>query len=58
VKDRSEIADAEGDGPGNALDLAIRHVLSAFDPVLSTVCLSDYKAFVINGKDTTALSPS
>jgi 2-isopropylmalate synthase len=54
VNGRSEIAGAEGDGPVNALDLALRRALSAFYPALSAVRLSDYKVRVINGKDATA----
>jgi 2-isopropylmalate synthase len=54
VKDCSEIAGAEGDGPVNALDLALRRALSSFYPELSTVRLSDYKVRVINGRDATA----
>jgi 2-isopropylmalate synthase len=49
-----EIAGAEGDGPVNALDLALRRVLSSFYPELAAVRLSDYKVRVINGKDATA----
>jgi 2-isopropylmalate synthase len=54
VKGQYEIAGAEGDGPVNALDLALRRALSLFYPALSTVRLSDYKVRVINGKDATA----
>jgi 2-isopropylmalate synthase len=54
VNGRSEIAGAEGDGPVNALDLALRRALSSFYPELSAVRLSDYKVRVINGKDATA----
>jgi 2-isopropylmalate synthase len=54
VNGRYEIAGAEGDGPVNALDLALRRALSSFYPELSAVRLSDYKVRVINGKDATA----
>jgi 2-isopropylmalate synthase len=54
VNGQSEIAGAEGDGPVNALDLALRRALSSFYPALSAVRLSDYKVRVINGKDATA----
>jgi 2-isopropylmalate synthase len=54
VNGRSEIAGAEGDGPVNALDLALRRALTSFYPELSAVRLSDYKVRVINGKDATA----
>jgi 2-isopropylmalate synthase len=49
-----EIAGAEGDGPVNALDLALRRALKPFYPELGNVRLSDYKVRVINGKDATA----
>lgn len=54
VNGQSEIAGAEGDGPVNALDLALRRALTSFYPELSAVRLSDYKVRVINGKDATA----
>ncbi|MDR2782502.1 MAG: citramalate synthase [Treponema sp.] len=54
VNGQYEIAGAEGDGPVNALDLALRRALSSFYPALASVRLSDYKVRVINGKDATA----
>ena len=54
VKGTYEIAGAEGDGPVNALDLALRRALLSFYPELKSVRLSDYKVRVINGKDATA----
>jgi 2-isopropylmalate synthase len=39
---------AEGDGPVNALDLALRKALEKFYPGLKDVHLSDYKVRVIN----------
>lgn len=54
VDGRAEVAAAEGDGPVNALDAALRRALSAFFPELARVRLSDYKVRVIDGKDATA----
>jgi 2-isopropylmalate synthase len=50
----AEVAAAEGDGPVNALDAALRRALCAFFPELNSVRLSDYKVRVIDGKDATA----
>jgi 2-isopropylmalate synthase len=44
---------AEGDGPVNALDAALRHALVEFFPKLQTVELTDYKVRIINGKTGT-----
>jgi 2-isopropylmalate synthase len=49
-----EIAAAEGDGPVNALDAALRRALKRFYPRLEKMRLTDYKVRVINGKDATA----
>ncbi|GAB1483685.1 citramalate synthase [Treponema sp.] len=54
VDDVTEIAAAEGDGPVNALDSALRRALERFYPELGHVRLSDYKVRVIDGKDATA----
>ncbi|GHV20619.1 citramalate synthase [Spirochaetia bacterium] len=54
VGDRTEIAAAEGDGPVNALDSALRRSLLGFYPELQSMRLSDYKVRVIDGKDATA----
>ncbi|MDR2510565.1 MAG: citramalate synthase [Spirochaetaceae bacterium] len=54
VDGQTELAAAEGDGPVNALDAALRRSLSAFFPELASVRLSDYKVRVIDGKDATA----
>ena len=45
---------AEGDGPVNALDSALRTSLHAHYPQISTVHLTDYKVRVINSHDETA----
>jgi 2-isopropylmalate synthase len=54
VETQEEIAAAEGDGPVNALDGALRRALAHFYPELEKVRLSDYKVRVIDGKDATA----
>jgi len=54
VKDREEIAAAEGDGPVHALDTALRRGLMFFYPELENVRLSDYKVRVIDGTAATA----
>jgi 2-isopropylmalate synthase len=45
---------AEGDGPVNALDAALRRGLVKFFPKLKTVELTDYKVRIINGGTGTA----
>jgi 2-isopropylmalate synthase len=45
---------ADGNGPVNALDRALRKALERFYPVLSEVRLIDYKVRVIDGKEATA----
>ena len=45
---------ADGNGPVNALDRALRKALQRFYPVLMEVRLIDYKVRVIDGKDATA----
>jgi 2-isopropylmalate synthase len=54
VDGQHEIAAAEGDGPVNALDCALRRALTRFFPDLAKVRLDDYKVRVIDGKDATA----
>lgn len=54
VDGATEMAAAEGDGPVNALDKALRRALERFYPELSRVRLSDYKVRVIDGQDATA----
>lgn len=52
-----ELTAAEGDGPVNALDVALRRALSRFYPQLADVRLSDYKVRVLDSaSDTTASS--
>lgn len=45
---------AEGDGPVNALDSALRKALQQFYPVISKIRLVDYKVRVLNPKEATA----
>jgi 2-isopropylmalate synthase len=45
---------AEGDGPVNALDNALRKALIKFFPSIADVRLEDYKVRVLNGRDGTA----
>jgi 2-isopropylmalate synthase len=45
---------ADGDGPVNALDAALRKALVKFYPSLSEVSLVDYKVRVLDGADGTA----
>ncbi|WP_027338800.1 citramalate synthase [Halonatronum saccharophilum] len=45
---------AEGDGPVNALDSALRKALVDFYPQLEKIKLIDYKVRVLEGKDGTA----
>ncbi len=47
---------AEGDGPVNALDGAMRRALLPHLPAIAKVHLTDYKVRVINSKDETAAS--
>ena len=54
VGDEKEIAAAEGDGPVNALDRALRKVLTPFFPQISDVCLRDFKVRILDGEDGTA----
>jgi 2-isopropylmalate synthase len=54
VDGQDEIAAAEGDGPVNALDSALRRALQRFYPDLEQVRLTDYKVRVIDGRDATA----
>lgn len=54
VDGKKEVTAAEGDGPVNALDKALRSALEVFFPVLSKVHLTDYKVRVLDTKDATA----
>ncbi len=54
VDGKTEITAAEGDGPVNALDKALRKALEIFYPELSEVHLTDYKVRVLDSKTATA----
>jgi 2-isopropylmalate synthase len=45
---------AEGDGPVNALDAALRKALRPFYPAIDSIKLDDYKVRIINGQEGTA----
>jgi 2-isopropylmalate synthase len=51
---RLEHTAAEGDGPVNALDNALRKALMKFYPSLGEVKLEDFKVRVLDGRDGTA----
>lgn len=54
VGEEQEITAAEGDGPVNALDSAIRKALHRFYPEISDIGLIDYKVRVLDEKRGTA----
>jgi 2-isopropylmalate synthase len=54
VGDEHEITAAEGDGPVNALDNALRKALNKFFPQINEMGLVDFKVRVIEGSDGTA----
>jgi len=54
IGDAIEHRVAEGDGPVNALDSALRKALQHHYPAIEQVHLIDYKVRVINSKDETA----
>jgi 2-isopropylmalate synthase len=54
VDGRSEHTAAEGDGPVNALDSALRKALEKFYPTLADVKLEDFKVRVLDTKAGTA----
>lgn len=54
VKGQKEHTAAEGDGPVNALDNALRKALKDFYPALSKMHLSDFKVRVLDEKSGTA----
>lgn len=54
VGDDHEITAAEGDGPVNALDNALRKALNKFFPQIKEMKLVDFKVRVIEGRDGTA----
>jgi len=54
VDGKEEITAAEGKGPVNALDKALRKALEVFYPQLASVHLTDYKVRVLDGEATAA----
>lgn len=54
VDGKMEITAAEGNGPVNALDKALRKALEVFYPELKNVYLKDYKVRVLDTKAATA----
>lgn len=54
VGEEVQLTAAEGNGPVNALDRALRKALEVFYPVLANVKLTDYKVRVLDSKNATA----
>ena len=54
VDGETRMAAAEGNGPVNALDKALREALGTFFPALNDVSLTDYRVRVLNGNAATA----
>jgi 2-isopropylmalate synthase len=54
VNDVNEYTVAEGEGPVNALDAALRKALRQFYPQIDSVRLEDYKVRIIGGQLGTA----
>ncbi len=54
VDGQIEVTAGEGDGPVNALDIALRKALLRFYPNVSQIRLTDYKVRVLDGKSATA----
>lgn len=54
VGDQTEITAAEGDGPVNALDMALRKALERFYPQIAEIKLTDYKVRVLDSNSATA----
>ncbi len=53
VDGKEELTAAEGDGPVNAIDKALRKVLEIFYPSIKKMRLNDYKVRVLNTNDAT-----
>jgi 2-isopropylmalate synthase len=54
IRGQETLTVAEGDGPVNALDSALRKALLPFFPRLDHIRLTDYKVRVVNGTEGTA----
>lgn len=52
VEGVEEITAANGDGPVDALNAALRKAIGRFYPVLNDVYLSDYKVRILDGKES------
>ena len=54
VDEQEEMTAAEGDGPVNALDNALRKALERFYPQIKNMKLTDYKVRVLDSDSATA----
>lgn len=54
VDGKAVVSAGEGDGPVNAMDIALRKALETAYPVVSQIHLTDYKVRVLDGKSATA----
>lgn len=54
IEDEAVLTAAEGNGPVNALDHALRKALEQYYPVIKNMYLSDYKVRVLDETDATA----
>ena len=52
VGDVTEVTAANGDGPVDALNQALRKAIGKFYPVLNKVSLADYKVRILDGKES------
>lgn len=52
VGDKEEVTGANGNGPVDALNKALRKAIGTFYPVLHDVHLSDYKVRILDGKES------
>ena len=55
VDGKEKLSAAEGNGPVNAMDKALRQVLSAFYPVIDKMKLTDFKVRVSSGGATASV---
>ncbi len=54
VEGKAVVTAGEGDGPVNAMDVALRQALVQFYPAVDKIHLTDYKVRVLDGKGATA----
>ena len=52
VGDVVEVTAANGDGPVDALNEALRKAIGKFYPILNSITLSDYKVRILDGKES------